>query len=380
MNGESIHLRGMTWRHHRGHAPMVATSEQFGRDNPGVTISWDQRSLQDFESQPLQELAQAYDLIVIDYPHIGPAVKRNLLVALDEHDNGGFIDVQARHPVGPSHRSYQLRGRQWALAIDAAAPVSIYRPGRLESVPVNWEEVLELSRSGRVLVPLRAPHALIALIWVANNHGFAVAQSRDTFMQPDELRHSLERLKPVVDNIDPGCFDRDPIAVQDVMAEGGGNPDYCPYGYGYVSYTREGFRPAVLRYANVPEVGNRGCVGSVLGGTGIAVSSLSRHRDLALRYAFWVTGEEVQSNLYFDSGGQPGLGLAWESDNCNDGSGNFFRATRATLEGAWLRPNYDGFLDFQESGSQAVSACLKGDRSMAESVALIGELYRNSFV
>lgn len=379
MIDRAVHLRGMTWRHHRGYAPMVATSERFGRDRAGVTFGWDQRSLQDFESQPLEELAAAYDLIVIDYPHLGSAVRQGLLVPLDEHDDGGFIDAQASNPVGPSHRSYQYRGHQWALAIDAATPVSIYRPGSLASPPTDWKAVVELARQGRVLIPLRAPHALIALIWIANNHGYRVAESRDRFMADDELKHALRCLQRVVDEIDPVCFDWDPIAVQDALSENVGGADYCPYSYGYVSYTRKGFRAHRLRYANTPQVGHRGSAGSVLGGTGIAVSALSEHRALALEYAFWVTSRDVQTHLYFDSGGQPGLGYAWESEHCNEGSGNFFRDTRETLEGAWLRPNYDGFLEFQESGSQAVSACLKGDRTTADSVGLINQLYRSSF-
>jgi multiple sugar transport system substrate-binding protein len=45
---EAIHLKGMTWDHSRGYDPMVATSDAFARDNPGVTISWEKRSLQAF--------------------------------------------------------------------------------------------------------------------------------------------------------------------------------------------------------------------------------------------------------------------------------------------------------------------------------------------
>jgi multiple sugar transport system substrate-binding protein len=379
MSEQNAALKGMTWKHHRGYAPMVATAAQFGRDNPGVSIGWDQRSLQDFESQPLEELASTYDLIVIDYPHIGSAVRAGLLLPLDEYDAGGYLDIQRRHSVGPSHDSYRLDGHQWALAIDAAAPVSIHRAGTLRDLPTHWEEVIELSRSGRVLIPLRAPHALIALIWIANNHGFAVAETRDTFMEQHHLRHSLQQLKRVVDNVDRACFERDPIAVQDAMSAGEDAPDYCPFSYGYVSYACAGFRPVRLNYGNTPEVGTRKSAGSVLGGTGIAVSALSRHAELAIKYAFWVTSAQIQCGLYFDSGGQPGLGLAWESDHCNAMTGNFFRNTRATLEGAWLRPNYVGFLNFQETGSRAVSAYLKGERDIAAAVELIGNSYRSSF-
>ena len=54
----TIRLRGMTWSHPRGHDPMIACSAIF-REKTGVEIDWDKRSLQDFESFQVQELAAA---------------------------------------------------------------------------------------------------------------------------------------------------------------------------------------------------------------------------------------------------------------------------------------------------------------------------------
>jgi multiple sugar transport system substrate-binding protein len=66
----NIKLRGMTWNHPRGYDPMVAVSAIW-KDRTGVEIDWDKRSLQDFESYPVEELAARYDFIVIDHPHVG---------------------------------------------------------------------------------------------------------------------------------------------------------------------------------------------------------------------------------------------------------------------------------------------------------------------
>ena len=60
-------LKGMTWSHPRGYDPMVACSALW-KEKTSVAIEWDKRSLQDFESFPVEELARAYDLIVIDHP------------------------------------------------------------------------------------------------------------------------------------------------------------------------------------------------------------------------------------------------------------------------------------------------------------------------
>ncbi|TJV02034.1 MAG: carbohydrate ABC transporter substrate-binding protein, partial [Mesorhizobium sp.] len=65
-----VTLKGMTWSHPRGYDPMVACSGLWKRQT-GVTIEWDKRSLQDFESFAVGDLARAYDLIVIDHPHVG---------------------------------------------------------------------------------------------------------------------------------------------------------------------------------------------------------------------------------------------------------------------------------------------------------------------
>ncbi|MBI4047121.1 MAG: carbohydrate ABC transporter substrate-binding protein, partial [Devosia nanyangense] len=55
----SVTLKGMTWSHPRGYDPMVATSRQWQVET-GVEIAWDKRSLQDFESFPVEELAREY--------------------------------------------------------------------------------------------------------------------------------------------------------------------------------------------------------------------------------------------------------------------------------------------------------------------------------
>ena len=78
----SIMLKGMTWSHPRGYDPMVACSAIW-QEKTGVEIDWDKRSLQDFESYPVEELARAYDLIVIDHPHVGQITAEGCLAPLD---------------------------------------------------------------------------------------------------------------------------------------------------------------------------------------------------------------------------------------------------------------------------------------------------------
>jgi len=53
-----VTLKGMTWSHPRGYDPMVACSSLW-KQTTGVAIEWDKRSLQDFESFPVEELLYA---------------------------------------------------------------------------------------------------------------------------------------------------------------------------------------------------------------------------------------------------------------------------------------------------------------------------------
>jgi multiple sugar transport system substrate-binding protein len=55
-----------------------------------------------------------------------------------------FLEQQKLQTAGPSFRSYTYGGHQWALAVDAAAQVSAYRPDLLRHPPTTWPDVLTL--------------------------------------------------------------------------------------------------------------------------------------------------------------------------------------------------------------------------------------------
>ena len=50
-------MRGMTWDHPRGIDPLLAASRTW-QEQTGQDIQWDRRSLQDFETFPVEELAR----------------------------------------------------------------------------------------------------------------------------------------------------------------------------------------------------------------------------------------------------------------------------------------------------------------------------------
>ncbi|MBN9244312.1 MAG: extracellular solute-binding protein [Mesorhizobium sp.] len=375
----SATLKGMTWSHPRGYDPMVACSALW-RQKTGVEIVWDKRSLQDFESFPVEELARAYDLIVIDHPHVGQITAENCLAPLDVPSREAERAALCAGSVGQSYASYRWQGRQWAFPVDAAAQVQAWRPDLIGHAPATWAEVLEFARQGCVLLPLRPPHSLMTFFTLAANLGHAcAAEWPGDLIGVEAGEAAYELLAEIAALVDPGCLAMDPIAVSEKMAETGSRIACAPLIYGYVSYAVAGFRPNRLAFGDIASAGGNGPVGSALGGTGIAVSAFSKAKNAAVDFAYWVASGAVQRGPYAAAGGQPGHAAAWEDAAVNAATGDFYRATRATLEGAWLRPRHDGYMAFQQAASDRIDAGLAARHTAAAVVADLNRLFRDSF-
>ncbi|QPC94379.1 ABC transporter substrate-binding protein [Mesorhizobium sp. INR15] len=369
-------LKGMTWSHPRGYDPMVACSALW-RERTGVAIEWDKRSLQDFESFPVEELARAYDLIVIDHPHVGQITAERCLEPLDIA--GREIDraALASGSVGQSYPSYTWQGRQWAFPIDAASQVQAWRPDALDAPASTWSEMLDLARQGRVLLPLRSPHSLMTFYTLAGNLGHPCATDPSRSLIDVEAGiEAFEGMREIAALVDPACLDMDPIAVSERMTEAGSRFVCSPLIYGYVSYAAAGFRAHRLAFADIPVIGSDGPVGSALGGTGIAVSAFSKAKEAAIDFAYWVASGDIQRGLYAASGGQPGHAAAWGDQTVNDATGNFYRDTRATLEGAWVRPRHDGYMAFQQAASDRINSGMTSGHRAGQVVADLNHLFR----
>jgi multiple sugar transport system substrate-binding protein len=372
-----IELRGMTWDHSRGYDPMVATSNAYAAAHPGVRITWEKRSLQAFADRPISEMAETYDLMVIDHPHVGEVAKQGNLLPLNGLRDGEMAALAAGS-VGLSHPSYNFAGRQWSLAIDTATPVACLRPDLLETAPRLWSEVLDLARIGRVGFALIPINALMTFFGMARNLGYDVAVDPTHLIAPAEGAHVLGLMREIVSLMDPRCLKLDPIGIYEWMGRNADAPAYSPYGYGYTNYSRKGYCAFPLAFHDAPGVAEDTPRGTVLGGTGIAVSAFTKHSEVAVDYAFWIAGAECQKGLFTTSGGQPGHAAAWDDEACNALTANFFRNTRATLNSAWLRPRYEGYMGLQDRAGDIVHACLRGEATEAATLAALDAAYRES--
>ncbi|MHC3000027.1 extracellular solute-binding protein [Microbacterium sp. HJ5] len=350
-------LRGITWEHARGYGSVSAAAEAYRAVAPDVEVRWEQRSLQAFADQPLEQLIEDYDLLVIDHPHIPFAAEHGLFLRLDGTGHDDELAVLAGQSVGVSHETYAHAGGQWGLATDAAAQVAAYRPDLLPEPPGDWDGVLALAAEGRVLWPHKPVDAFSSLVTVASGNGEQPMRSPDVFLSADALGQAMETLRKLARLVPAENSKWNPIQAADALSSGD-RYAYVPLMFGYTNYSRTGFRPHRVRYIDIP-ASREGVRGSLMGGAGIAVSARTRHPEQAVDHAFWLDSAEVQEGVYYDAGGQPGNAVAWESDRTNADSLDFFRGTRATLEGAYVRPRFVRYIELQNALSEHVTAALQ---------------------
>jgi len=375
---DPICFRGMTWDHSRGYTPMVATAQRFSELNSGAEFIWEKRSLQDFAGLPLDGLADHYDLLVIDHPWVGSASAAGLLLPLDEHLPTSFLADQVANAVGPSHQSYSFAGHQWALAIDAAAPVASWRPDLLPAgdLPRTWDDLLKLARTGRVLLPGIPTDTLMNFYMVCSTLGEDVCQGEDRVVSSQVGAQALGMLQELALQVDPLCWNLNPIRVYEAMTLTD-DYAYCPFAYGYSNYSRFGYARRLLDFGDMVEIEGR-CCRTTLGGAGLAISSRCREREVALRYAAFVADAVCQRTIYCDNGGQPGHRSAWTDERANALCRDFFRNTLPALERAFLRPRFPGYLYFQDRAGVPIREYMRDGGDEQRVLADLDALYRES--
>lgn len=379
-----ITLRGMTWKHDRGLAPMLATAARWSETHSDVRIEWEARSLQGFADHPIRDLAEEFDLLVLDHPFMGTVAKGGYLVPLDDYISAEDLSNLRTESVGASHESYFYQGHQWALAVDAAAQVAGYRPDLLAAagvtVPSTWNEVSELAqiRQGFVTTPLLPVDSFCSFLTLCNSFGETpfTAGSQEVIGK-DAGEAALLQLKALGGFAIKKAHEMNPIAVWEKMSTTD-EIAYCPIAFGYSNYARPVYRRAPIHFTNIPSRPPRGPAGSVLGGAGLAITARCKELSAAVDYAVWVASAECQKTIYIHSGGQPGNRKAWIDPAINEISNHFFEATLPTLEQAFLRPRFAGFVEFQTQASFLISNCLLGKCSSAATLDSLDECFRKA--
>ncbi len=157
-------------------------------------------------------MADEYDLMVIDHPHVGDIASSGILLPFDGQGFDDKLKTLAAQSVGVSHPSYSFNGRQWALAIDAATPVSAYRADMIEFAPKTWDEVVELAADGQVIWPLIPINTLMSYFNALSNSGYDFGDE-PIGVELEVGAEALHQLKRVSDHIPQESFFLDPIAL-----------------------------------------------------------------------------------------------------------------------------------------------------------------------
>ena len=377
----TVRLRGNTWNHSRGFLPMVATAQRFSETHPGTEIVWKKRSLQEFADYPIPKLAETFDLLVTDHPFVGYVARHGDLLPLDEHISAGFLADQNTHSVGESHRSYFYGGHQWALAIDAATPVSSWRADLLEranaKVPETWDEVLELASRGMVAIASLPVDSLMNFYMFCCALGHNPFSRENLVVDPGVGMEALTMLRELARRCSPEIFNRNPIATYEEMANADATA-YCPFAYSYSNYSRLGYARKQLVFGELCKIGKNGRPRSTLGGTGLAISMACKHREVAIEYACFVAAPECQKRLYVQCGGQPGHRSAWTDEEANRVTSNFFWNTLAAQDRAYMRPRYEGYIDFQDQAGEAVHEFLRSGGNPGVVIKELQQVYERT--
>lgn len=382
------HLRGMTWSHPRGAASVRAAAEEFGRAHPGVTVEWAARSLQEFEDVPVAEMAERFDLIAVDHPFVGEAAASRALLPVDEVLSPEVLRAQEQ-TVGPSAASYRWDGHQWALAMDAAAQVSAYRPDLIPGPkPRTWDEVFALLDA--------LPAGVVAELPANPTHLFASFVSLCHHLAPSELTgpgpqgrpawwaeggidldvatSALGLLTTLLERVDPISLKRDPITSLDAMAAGAPIA-YLPLVFGYSNYARPGYAQRLVRFADAPSPGPEPA-GTMLGGVGLALSARCADVPAAAALAGWIVSARCQTGTFLRSGGQPAHRDAWTDPGANELTSGFFTDTRRTLDAAFLRGRAPGYPLFQRRAGELLHERVVRREPAAGTATALAELWR----
>lgn len=353
----SIRLRGIGWDHGRCMAPLRASIDEYRQQKPEIAIDWDTRPLADFSDGELEERLD-YDFIIFDHPYSGQIARQgwfyNLAEMLTGREQAGF----ERESLGPCWQSYHTDAGIWGLPIDAAAQTASYRPDLMDrlgaAAPGTLDEVIKLGEIARghglyIGFPFAPVDSISTFLTLCANAGIPVARDQSWFPEHADTVNVLETLKRLADVAHPRCAGWNPIRCYDHMSS---EDDVCyvPYAFNYSNYSRPG-QNKPIRFCDMPGYGSNGCKGSLLGGAGIGISKRCRFPEEALSYAKFLCSPDYQAGTYFRNGGQPASLTAWTTEENNSLCMDFFSGTLNTMQNAYLRPAFNGFIrHYREAG------------------------------
>ena len=223
-----------------------------------------------------------------------------------------------------------------------------WRRELVEERPATWEAVLRLAERVPVALSVSGPHAICTFFSIAVVLG--EEPGRADLVSDAVAKEALAVIVRLSSTAPKGIELLNPIRLLESMAT---TDDIAlvPLVYGYVNYARDTLGRSSVSFGDAPLTRSGGRLGSVLGGTGIALSRRSQPDAALLDHLRWLMSVDTQSSFISSHEGQPSARAAWYSEAVNAPVSGFYLATAATVEAAYARPRHDGYIAFQTEGS-----------------------------
>lgn len=358
-----LSLRGLTWDHPRGRNALEWSADRHPRADR-LVVQWDTQPLAGFESTPIDKIADDYDLIVLDHPHLGEAVAKGALHPIEEWVSAAQTARWRQDTVGPALDSYRYAGHLWAVPLDVACQVAVLRPELINDEPSSWLDVAELAWGGTVALSMTGPHALLTFSSMCVALGEEPG-SGERYVSLETGGAALSLLDRLVRTAHPVTWSADPIGLLTAMAEPAPGirtpPAYCPLVFGYANYAKQGVTHP-LRFTEAPVFPGVGRHGSTLGGTGLALTRRCPVNEDVIGYLAWLLDERTQCDVIAAHEGQPSNRAVWQASAVNANAGGFYLGTITTAEQSWVRPRGPGWIAFQNAASELLRRWLLATR------------------
>ena len=373
-------IKGITWNHSRAFPPLVAVSQRYEELHPGVRIRWDKRTLDEFGHKPIDQLIKDYDLIVIDHPWAGFCFDQNLVLDLKGLLTTHQWNDLEQNCVGASFKSYVFENKLLAVPIDMATPVPSWRQDLIDKnglqLPATWNNLIAMADKKLMIMP--AFGADLFLNWLMLLHALEgyPFHSPDTIAEKEKAIEAMSLLKRLAEPMPGEILDWNPIIIAELMTRHD-KFAYCPFAYSYGNYCRPSFADKPLKYGNLLQLNGKP-LRSILGGTGISISSGCKEIELALDFSLYCASAQVQSNIYTYAGGQPARKEAWLSKNLIPFTGGFFSDSYLSHESSLVRPRYNGYVTLQEKAGVPLQQFIKGNISACKTWKTIELCYHES--
>lgn len=374
-----IVLRGLTWDHPRAYQGLEAETDLFNAMESGVVLGWERHGLRQFEAAPLDQLAAQYDLIIFDHPFVGDVAATGALLDLGPYAE--TIDLRGieADALGPSYRSYEYGGVQWAVPVDAACQTAVYRPDLLErwneDVPQTLSQVLGFAERRPIALALAVPHAFMNHLSLCALMGAEINGEED-FLDLAISCEAIDIQRRLVRHVPAAAANWSSIATLDAMA-GSQTLAYCPLVFCFNTYSRSdrSLKGKRLRFSSPPLCASQPQLGPVAGGAGLAISAHCRFPNAAVTALSHLMRPDSHRRMAI-AGGQVGRASAWSDQEADLANGGFFGACRQAMDDARIRPRHRGYVELQnEAGALLRSAMINPTHSNRWVAERLNDLY-----